>query len=100
AGSFATLSQEFSVLEADKPEGSFRVIQPRERGLEYSIAHYGDKFYIRTNLDAKNFRLMAAPEERTGKEHWEEIIPHRTDVLLEGMEIFKDYLVLSERKAG
>ncbi|NRA52046.1 MAG: S9 family peptidase, partial [Phaeodactylibacter sp.] len=99
-GSYATLSQEYQVLDADNPEGAFRMIQPRERGLEYGIAHFGDHFYIRTNLDAQNFRLMKTPEDKTSKENWEEVIPHRSDVLLEDMDIFKDYLVLSERKAG
>jgi len=99
-GSSQTLSDEYRVLEADKPTGRFRLIQPRERKLEYSIAHYGDKFYIRTNWNAQNFRLMACPEDATTKEHWEEIIPHREDVLFEGMDIFQDYLVLSERQEG
>ena len=99
-GSYATLTREYKVLEADNPTGTFRPIQPRVRGLEYSIAHYGDKFYIYTNLDAKNFRLMSTPEKATTKENWQEVIPHRKDVLLEGMDIFKDYLVLSERKEG
>ncbi len=76
------------------------MIQPRERGLEYGIAHFGDKFYIRTNMDALNFRLMSTPENATTKDNWEEVIPHRKDVLLEGMDIFQDYLVLSERKNG
>lgn len=99
-GAYQTLSQEYQVLNADDPTGTFRMIQPRERGLEYGIAHYGDKFYIRTNLNALNFRLMSTPEEATTKENWEEVIPHRKDVLFEGMDIFKDYLVLSERKNG
>lgn len=99
-GAYQTLSQEYRVLEADNPTGEFRIIQKRERGLEYGIAHYGDKFYIRTNMDAKNFRLMSTPEGATSKENWEEVIAHRADVLLEGMDIFKDYLVLSERKEG
>ncbi|HKK78565.1 MAG TPA: hypothetical protein VJ933_03005, partial [Phaeodactylibacter sp.] len=99
-GSYATLSQEYQVLNADDPNGDFRTIQPRERGLEYDIAHFEDKFYIRTNLDAQNFRLMATDENNTEKENWEEVIPHRPDVLLEDMDIFKEYLVLSERKAG
>lgn len=99
-GAYQTLSQEYRVLDANKPTGEFRMIQARERGLEYGIAHYGDKFYIRTNLDAQNFRLMETPENATGKENWKEVIPHRDDVLLEDMEIFKDYLVLGERKGG
>lgn len=98
--SYQTLSTEYRVLEANNPTGSFRVVQPRERGLEYSIDHFGDKFYIRTNLGARNFRLMSTPEIATGKENWKEVVPHREDVLLEGMDIFKDYLVLSERKDG
>jgi oligopeptidase B len=99
-GSYQTMSTEYQILEADDPTGKFRVFQPRERGLEYGIAHYEDKFYIRTNLDAKNFQLMSTPETATTKENWETVIPNRENVLLEGMDIFKDYLVVSERKAG
>lgn len=95
-----TLSSEYWVLDANKPDDKFRVIQPRERNLEYSVDHSGDKFYILTNLDAKNFRLMEAAESKTAKNDWKEVIAHRSDVLLEGMDIFKSYLVLSERKNG
>ena len=99
-GSNQTLSNEYRVLSADAPVGDFKVIQPRERNLEYSIDHFGDRFYITTNLEAKNFRLMSCPETATTKENWQEVIAHRTDVLLEGIEIFKDYLVVEERKNG
>ncbi len=99
-GSYQTLSTEFRILDADDPTGQFRVIQPRERDLEYNIAHYEDKFYIRTNLDAKNFRLMVTPEDKTTKDNWTEVIPHRDDVLLEDMDIFQKYLVINERKNG
>jgi oligopeptidase B len=99
-GSYQTLSSEFRILDANNPNGQFKMFQPRERNLEYSLAHFEDKFYIRTNLDAKNFRLMETSETKTTKENWKEVIGNRDDVLLEGMEIFKDYLVLSERKAG
>ncbi len=99
-GSSQTVSNEYWVLDANTPDGKFRVVQPRERNLEYSIDHFGDKFYILTNLNAKNFRLMETPENKTTKENWKEVIPHRNDVLLEGMDIFKNYLVLSERKNG
>lgn len=99
-GSAATLSQEYRILEADKPDGQFRVFQARERELEYDIDHYDNRFFVRTNMDAKNFRLMETPETATSKENWKEVIAHRPDVLLEGMEIFNKYLVLSERKNG
>ncbi len=99
-GSNQTLSNEYRVLSAAAPVGDFKVIQPRERNLEYSIDHFGDRFYITTNLEAKNFRLMSCPENATTKENWQEVIAHRTDVLLEGIEIFKDYLVVEERKNG
>lgn len=99
-GSYQTISQEYRVLNADQPEQAFRVIQARERDLEYSIAHYGDQFYILTNWEAQNFRLMKTSENATEKVHWTEVIPHREEVLLQGMDIFKDYLVLTERHDG
>lgn len=99
-GSGSTLSSEFRYLDADQPDGEFKIIQPRERDHEYSVDHYGGKFYIQTNLDAKNFRLMETPVGKTSKENWQEVIPHREDVLLQSFEIFKTFLVLSERKNG
>ena len=98
--SYSTLTTEYQFLPADDPEGEFKVVQPRVRGLEYNISHYGDYFYIISNLDATNFRLMKTPVENTGKENWEEVIAHRPDVFLEGLEIFNNYLVLDERKEG
>lgn len=99
-GSFHTLMREYRILESDNPTGDFRMFVPRQRDLEYSIDHYGGKFYIVTNLEAENFRLMECPVDKTSVDHWKEVIPHRDDVLLEGIDIFKDYLVLSERKYG
>jgi oligopeptidase B len=99
-GSVHTLSSEYRFLDADNPSGEFQIIQPRERDLEYSVDHYQNKFYIHTNLDAKNFRLMETPVDKTTRENWKEVIPNRADVLLEGFEVFKNYLVLSERKNG
>jgi oligopeptidase B len=98
--SFQTLSTEFRYLDADDPDGSFRVVQRREPDHEYSVDHYRDKFYIRTNWQAKNFRLMETPVTNTEKEAWKEVIPARDDVLLEGFEIFDKFLVLEERKNG
>ncbi len=100
-GSYNTVSSEYQVLEADKPDGEFKVIQPRERNLEYDIAHYEDHFYIKTNKDgATNFKLMKTPEKETLKENWVDVIPHREDTLFEDFSIFKEYLVLEERSEG
>ncbi len=96
----STLSTEYQYLDVNNPDGKFKIIQPRERDLEYNVDHYKDKFYIRTNLDAKNFRLVETPVNKTSKENWTEVIPHRVDVLLEGFEIFKNFLVVGERKDG
>jgi oligopeptidase B len=99
-GSRSTLTTEYRVLDANKPQSEWKIIQPRTRGLEYQVSHFGDHFYITTNLDAKNFRLMKTLVDKTEKENWVEVIPHRSDVLLEGIEIFKDFLVVEERKNG
>lgn len=93
-----TLSSECRYLDADHPYGEFKIFQPRERDHIYSIEHYKDKFYIRTNLEAKNFRLMETPVNKTTKDNWQEVIPHRKDVLLVAFEIFKDFLVVQESK--
>lgn len=99
-GSHSTLSSEIRFLDADKPNGEFKVIQTRTKDVEYGIDHYQDKFYIVTNYKAKNFRLMTTPTSITNIENWTEVIPNRDDVLLEDIEIFNDYLVVEERKEG
>jgi len=100
-GSHATVSSEYQVVDANNPNGELRMIQKRERNLEYEIAHYEDHFYIKTNKDgATNFKLMKTPENKTSKENWVDIIPHRNDTLLEDISIFKDYLVIEERNNG
>ena len=97
----STLTSEYQILLAATPDEAFKVFQKRTRELEYSISHYEDSFYIVTNKDdATNFKLMKTPEDRTSKEHWVDLIPHREDVLFEGIDIFKDYLVVSERSNG
>ncbi|XMO86087.1 S9 family peptidase [Algibacter sp. AS12] len=98
--SYQTLSTEFRVLDANMPNGKWKVVQPREKDLEYNLEHYGDHFYIRTNKDAKNFKLVKTPVNKTEKEHWVDVIPHREDVFFQGMEIFKDFLVIEELKGG
>ncbi|WP_028892544.1 oligopeptidase B [Tenacibaculum sp. 47A_GOM-205m] len=100
-GSYSTVSTEYHVLDANNPDGELRIIQPRERDLEYDVAHYGDHFYIKTNKDgATNFKLMKTPVDKPGKENWVDVIPHRDDTLFEDFSIFKDYLVLEERNEG
>ena len=100
-GSSSTLSSEFRIISADNPYGDWRVIQPREDNLEYSLSHYGDYFYIQTNKDdATNFKLMKTPINKTTKENWVDVIPHRKETLLEDVSIFKNYLVIEEREQG
>ena len=96
----ATLSSESRILDADNPDGQFKVFQPRLKNVLYDIDHTGDKFLIVTNKDAKNFRLMETPVDKTTVGNWKDVIPHRTDVLIEGIEVFKDHLVVTERKNG
>jgi len=99
--SSSTLTDEYRILDADTPDGEFKIFQKRVRGLEYSISHYGDSFYVLTNKDkAENFKLMKTPVDKTSKSNWKEVIAHRSDVLLEDIEIFKDFLVLEERQNG
>ncbi len=98
--SSATLSSEYRIIPSGTPDASFRVFQPRMKEVLYSFDHWGDKFIIRTNLEAKNFRLMETPVDQTGKENWKEVIPHRPDVLLEDIEVFKTHWVITERKEG
>lgn len=100
-GSSSTLTSEYRILKADDPDGKFQIFHPRTRKLEYSIAHYNGYFYILTNAEgAHNFKLMKTPEFSTEKHNWEEVLAHRNDVLLEDLEIFKEYLVVSERRNG
>ncbi len=99
--SSSTLTTEAQILEANLPHEKFKLFLPREREHEYGIDHIGDKFYIRTNWQARNFRMMEVAENQTtDKAMWKEVIAHRDHVLFEGFEIFKNFLVLEERKEG
>jgi len=98
---YSTLTNEYHILNADTPDEKFKIFSPRVRGLEYSISHYNGDFYILTNKDkATNFKLMKVAESQTIIDNWKELIPHRHDTLIEGVDIFKNYLVLSERTNG
>ena len=96
----STLSSEHRLLRTDDPMGEFRTLFPRERKLEFSIMHVPGKFYVLTNWKARNFRLMECPEEETAKSRWTEVVPHREDVLLEDAEVFREQLVITERRNG
>lgn len=98
--SFSTLASEYRYLPADQPEAPLKVVLPREPEHEYELEHFGEHFYLRTNDRAQNFRLVKTPIGHHGRKHWEEVIPHREEVLLEGLEIFQRFLVLEERKMG
>ena len=99
-GSESTLSSEYQFLDANNPDGEFKIIQPRTKDLEYSVSHFGNDFYIRTNLDALNFKLVKTPVSASEKENWKEVIPNRDDVFFSDFDILKDYLVVTERKEG
>ena len=100
-GSSATLSQEYRYIDASNPNDDFILFDKRLYGLEYSISHFKNKWYILTNKDnATNFKLMVCDEKSTNKENWEEFISHSEETLLEGIDIFDDYLVITERNNG
>jgi oligopeptidase B len=97
----STMTTEYRMVLSATPDAKFTVFQKRTRGLEYSMSHFGDHFYIVTNKDkATNFKLMKTPETATTKDNWIDVIPHREEVLLEDIDIFKDYLVVTERYNG
>lgn len=96
-----TLSSEVRYLPADNPNGEFKVFQPRMKDVLYSVTALEDRFLIVTNADgAKNFKVVHTPLDKTTKENWKDYIPHREDVLVQGIDEFKNYLVVSERKSG
>ena len=96
-----TISDEISFLSADNPNEDLKVFQKRIDGLEYSVDHIGSKWYIRTNINgAKNFKLMQCDEEYTSSKNWKEFIEHRESTLLEGVEVFDDFMVVTERENG
>ena len=100
ATSSHTLRTEVRILRADDPGGDFAVFEPRGERHEYSVDHLGDRFWVRTNDRAPNFRLMSTAEGDTGRAAWREELPHRDDVLLAGFELFDRLLVLAERRDG
>lgn len=99
--SSSTISDEQRFIPADNVLASWKIVQRRTKDLEYSVEHFGDEFYIITNADgATNFKIVKTKLNEPGMKNWVDVIPHRKDVLLEGFEIFQNYLVLEERKEG
>lgn len=96
----STLSQEMRFIPTGKPDSALQVLQPRQHGLEYYATHHGNSFYIITNKDAYNYKLVKAPISNPSIENWKDVIPHREDVLVEHLDVFENHLVLHERKGG
>lgn len=93
-------SSEMRYLRADQPEGSFAVIEPRREGMRYFANHLGDRFFIRTNLDAPDYRLMVAPQEAPDAARWTDLIPHRPGHHLTRFEAFDDFIAIDEEHDG
>lgn len=93
----STLSDDYHIIDANNPQAEYKTFTQREQNLEYSIYHYHNSFYILTNWNAKNFRLMKTDQDKTEKKYWTEIIPHRDDVLVQDIDIFENHLVVSEQ---
>lgn len=97
----SSMSDEYWFLETRNHNENFKLFQVRQPQLEYGIEHYEDDFYILTNINsAKNFKLMKTPIQQTSLKNWKEVIPHRENVLLEQMDVFKECMVLTERTTG
>lgn len=93
-------SVENRFLDADMPDADFTVVHPREKGVRYTIAHHTGTFYIVTNADAPNYRVMTVPVANPARDNWQELIPHRRQVKVDDIELFSHYLVLYERENG
>lgn len=96
----ATMSNEVRMIDASRPTDEFKVFQPRMKNVLYYVTSLADKFLIRTNKEALNFKLMECPLDKTAETNWKEVIPHSKTVLLEGVTEFKDFVVIEERRDG
>lgn len=96
----SSTASEAWILPAGEPRGAFRCFAPRRQDVEYEVAHGEDRFYVRTNLEAKNFRVMACGEDATATETWREVVPHRDEVRIEGIDVFRRRMVVVERRQG
>lgn len=96
----STDTWESRILRSDQPEREFQVVLPRDKGHKYNVEHRDGVLYLRTNMDARNFRLVSAPVSDPSQARWKELVPHRADVLLEGFEVFQNHLVVAEKSAA
>jgi len=94
------VTSEVHYLKADDPHGQFKIVHPRQHGMEYSVEHHGDQFYIVTNDEAKNFKVVAAPTANPAKANWREVIPHRKEVKIDDIDVFRNHLVIYQRENG
>ncbi len=99
-GAGSKTTTEYRYLDANTPLAEFKVIAPRQHGIEYGVTHHDNRFFILTNENATNFKLMEAPVADPSRKNWKELMPYRPDVMLSSCEAFRDYLVLLERKDG
>jgi oligopeptidase B len=93
-------TSEVRYASADHPDEAFRVVEPRRQGIEYGLTHHGDRFYLVTNDDAPNFRLVSAPVDQPGRANWSAVLPYRPEIKLDSAEAFEHHLVIWEREDG
>ncbi|MBS0265946.1 MAG: S9 family peptidase, partial [Planctomycetes bacterium] len=98
--SMSTDTWETRALPSDQPQGNFQVVLPREKGHKYDVEHNSGQFLMRTNQGGRNFRLVTAPARDPAPKNWKELVPHRADVLLSGVEVFQDFAVVAEKSAA
>ena len=97
----STVSSEWQYAHADDPALEFRTFLPHERDHEYQLEHLGGVFIVRTNWQAKNFRLMQVPIGQNGdRAGWRDVVPHRDDTFIEDFDVFNGFLAVSVRSGG
>ena len=96
----ATLSSEVRWLNGDKPNDAFKIFQPRSKEVLYEVDHANDRFFIRTNLHAKNFKIATCPEDKKDTANWKDLVAHSDSVLISGFDLFKNFIAIDERKGG
>ena len=100
-GVSSTMSSEYRFVSADKPSDAFDVFLPREADHSYSVDHIGDYFYVKSDYEALNERIWQVADDKVGtKDHWQELVGHRDDTLIQSFELFNDYMVVNERLNG